>query len=270
MIVLGGNKQSFDNAIAESNTEDDKPIAYFFGQSNKMVQGKVLSHLTLAYCKNFTVENNTISNDALLLFSSSSNKILGNNVSKCHGMVLQDSISNEISKNIVIGNSFSGIFLFDSGSNTIRENMISKNHQNGISLRNSSANTIEGNTVDRNFQTGIWLNGSNENEIFGDTISNNPAGVLLVNSRNNQIYHNNFLNNTQQAENRNGMNKWDMGNGTGGNYWSDLKVVGNPSKGTSKVIKGSKVNDNNPYQNENGWTSPGPFVKAATGQSNKS
>ena len=253
MIVLGGNKQSFDNAIAESNTEDDKPIAYFFGQSNKMVQGKVLSHLTLAYCKNFTVENNTISNDALLLFSSSSNKILGNNVSKCHGMVLQDSISNEISKNIVIGNSFSGIFLFDSGSNTIRENMISKNHQNGISLRNSSANTIEGNTVDRNFQTGIWLNGSNENEIFGDTISNNPAGVLLVNSRNNQIYHNNFLNNTQQAENRNGMNKWDMGNGTGGNYWSDLKVVGNPSKGTSKVIKGSKVNDNNPYQNENGW-----------------
>ncbi|VVB64788.1 Right handed beta helix region [uncultured archaeon] len=120
MIVLGGDRQSFDNAIDESNTEDSKPIAYFFGQSNKVVQDRALSHLTLAYCNNFTVENNTISNDALLLFSSRSSKILENNVSKCHGMVLQDSISNEIFKNIVIGNSFSGIFLFDSGSNTIR------------------------------------------------------------------------------------------------------------------------------------------------------
>ncbi len=270
MIVLGGDRQSFDNAIDESNTEDGKPIAYFFGQSNKVVRDRKLSHLTLAYCNNFTVENSTISNDALLLFSSKSSKILGNNVSKCHGMVLQDSISNEISKNVVIGNSFSGIFLFDSGSNTIRENVISKNHQNGISLRNSSNNTVRGNTVDRNSQTGIWLNGSNENEIFEDTVSNNPTGVLLVNSRNNQVYHNNFLNNTQQAEDRNGMNKWDMGNRTGGNYWSDLKVVGNPSNGAAKVIKGSKTNDNSPYQNENGWISSGSAVKAATGQSNKS
>ena len=269
MIVLGGDRQSFDNAIDESNTEDGKPIAYFFGQSNKVVRDRALSHLTMAYCNNFTVENNTISNDALLLFSSRSSKILGNNVSKCHGMVLQDSISNEISKNVVIGNSFSGIFLFDSGSNTIRENMISKNQQNGISLRNSSANTVVGNTVDRNFQTGIWLNGSNENKIFENTVSNNPTGVLLVNSKNNKVYHNNFLNNNEQALDRNGLNNWDKGNGTGGNYWSDLKVAGNPSKGAPKLIKGSKTNDNNPYQNENGWTSPGSAVKAVPGRSNK-
>ena len=270
MIVLGGDRQSFDNAIDESNTEDDKPIAYFFSQSNKVIQGRALSHLTLAYCNNFTVENNTISNDALFLFSSRSSKILGNNVSRCHGMVLQDSISNEISKNVVIGNSFSGIFLFDSGFNTIRENVISENHQNGISLRNCSANTVQGNTVDRNFQTGIWLNESNENEIFENTVSNNPVGALLVNSRNNQVYHNNFLDNTQQAEDRNGMNKWDKGNGTGGNYWSDRKVVGNPSNGAPKVIKGSMTNDNNPYQNMNGWIPSGSAVKAASSRSNKS
>jgi parallel beta-helix repeat protein len=198
------------------------------------------------------------------------NKILGNNVSKCHGMVLQDSISNEISKNVVIGNSFSGIFLFDSGFNTIRENVISENHQNGISLRNCSANTVQGNTVDRNFQTGIWLNESNENEIFENTVSNNPVGALLVNSRNNQVYHNNFLDNTQQVEDRNGMNKWDKGNGTGGNYWSDRKVVGNPSNGAPKVIKGSMTNDNNPYQNMNGWIPSGSAVKAASSRSNKS
>jgi parallel beta-helix repeat protein len=185
-------------------------------------------------------------------------------------MVLQDSSSNEISKNIVIDNSYSGIFLFDSGSNTIRENMISKNRQNGISLRNSSINTIEGNTVDRNLQTGIWLNGSNENEILKNTVSNNPAGILLVNSKNNQVYHNNFLNNTEQAQDRNGLNRWDGGNGTGGNYWSNLKVAGNPSKGTPKLIKGSKMNDNNPYQNENGWNQPGSTVKAAPIGSNKS
>ena len=269
MIVLGGDKQSFDNAIEESNTEDGKPIAYFFGQSNKVVQGRELSHLTLAYCNNFTLKNNTISNDALLLFSSRSSKITGNNVSKCHGMVLQDSISNEISKNIVIGNSFSGIFLFDSGSNTVSENVISKNHQNGVSLRNSSANAIQGNIVDRNLQTGVWLNDSNGNKIFENTVSNNPVGILIIDSSSNQVYHNNLLNNTQQAEDRNGMNRWDGGNGTGGNYWSDHKVMGNPSKGPSKVIKGSKM-DNNPYQNENGWTLIGSAVKAMSVNANLS
>jgi parallel beta-helix repeat protein len=269
MIVLGSNKQSFDNSIDESNTEDGKPIAYFFGQSNKVVQGRELSHLTLAYCNNFTLKNNTISNDALLLFSSRSSKITGNNVSKCHGMVLQDSTSNEISKNIVIGNSFSGIFLFDSGSNTVSENVISKNHQNGVSLRNSSANTIQGNAVDRNLQTGVWLNDSNENKIFENTVSNNPVGILIIDSSNNQVYHNNLLNNAEQAEDRNGINRWDKGNGTGGNYWSDHKVVGNPSKGPSKVIKGSKM-DNNPYQNENGWTLQDSAVKATFVNANRS
>lgn len=256
LIVLGADRQSFDNSIDESNTEDGKPIAYFFGKSNGEIKGRELSHLTLAYCNNFTVENNSISNDALFLFGSRSSKILENNVTNCHGMVLQDSTSNEISKNLVAGNSFSGIFLFDSGSNTISENSISENHQNGISLRNSSTNTIRGNSVVKNFQTGIWLNESNGNKIFDNTISNNPTGVLIANSSNNQVYHNNFLNNKEQAEDRNRMNSWDGGNATGGNYWSDHKVVGNPSKGWPKVINGSKM-DNNPYQNENGWISPG-------------
>lgn len=257
MIVLGGDRQSFDNTIDESNTVDGKPIAYSFGQSNKVVRDRVLSHLTMAYCNNFTVENSTISNDALFLFSTRSSKISGNNVSGCHGMVLQDSISNEIFKNTVIGNSNSGIFLFDSGSNTIRKNVISKNHQNGISLRNSSNNTVMGNTVDGNLETGVWLNESNGNEMSENTISNNAIGVLLAYSRNNLLYHNNFLNNAEQAEDKNGLNTWDSGNGTGGNYWSDRKVLGNPSKGAPKVIKGSTTNDNNPYQNENGWTSHG-------------
>jgi parallel beta-helix repeat protein len=259
LLVEGSVRQSFDNAIDESNTADDKPITYIYGQSNKRIEGRDLAHLTLAYCSNFTVEKNTIDHDALFLFGSKSNRILDNNVSNAYGILLLDSSLNDISKNLLKGNKFSGIYLISSNSNNLSENMASQNNQNGISLRNSNANNIYSNNVDKNNNSGIWLNESNGNQILENTISSNPTGVLLVNSTNNQVYHNNFQNNAEQAEDRNGMNSWDKGSTTGGNYWSDHMAIGNPSKGWSRVIKGAKMDDY-PFQNENGWVKPGSAV----------
>ncbi|NWG11165.1 hypothetical protein HXY33_05385, partial [Candidatus Bathyarchaeota archaeon] len=39
-------------------------------------------------------------------------------------------------------------------------------------------------------------------------------------SSNNSIYHNNFINNSNQAYSYNSINKWDYGYPSGGNYWS--------------------------------------------------
>jgi len=253
MYVDSSSREGFDNAIDESNTVDGNPIVYIYGQSEGKVADRKIAHLTLAYCKNFTLERNQITNDAIFIFSSDGNRIAENNISGCYGMRILSSGSNQVLKNKVIDNRFSGIFLVDSYQNQIEENFASGNNQNGISLFNSSSNLIRGNNVSRNRDTGLWLNYSNGNEIYENQISSNPMGMLLLYSYGNEIYHNNFQENKEQAEDRKGNNSWDMGNVTGGNYWSGYKAVGNPSSGWQKVIKGGKT-DRYPFQDANGWT----------------
>jgi parallel beta-helix repeat protein len=122
----------------------------------------------------------------------------------------------------------------------------------GIALVGCRANNLSGNTLHGNIGSGIWLNVSSGNQLYGNNISNNAVGILVMNSNANKIYHNNFLGNKEQAEDSRGSNSWDMGNVTGGNYWSDHKVKGNPSPGPSKMIKGT-IADRYPFQDPSGW-----------------
>ena len=251
--VNGSTPQSFNNTIGEDNLIAGKPIVYLYNQSGKAVEGRELAHLTLAYCKDFLISGNTIVNDALVLFGSSGNKILENNVSRCFGMRLVSSNGNEIEGNKLKENRNSGMFLEISQFNEIRNNQASGNYQMGIALAGCNANNLSGNTMDGNFDSGIWLNVSSGNQLYGNNISNNSVGILVMNSDGNKIYHNNFLGNKEQAEDRRGSNIWDMGNVTGGNYWSDYKVRGNPSAGPSKIIKGATTMDRYPFQDPSGW-----------------
>lgn len=252
LYVEGTSQEGFDNSIDKSNVVEGKPIAYYYHQSGEMIEGQELAHLTLAYCDGFTVRGNTITNDAVFLFGSHGNQILENNVSSCYGMRLLDSKDNLVSQNTLDMNRYSGVFLVNSDSNEISENTARENNQMGISLFNSSLNAIFGNTLDRNFETGIWFNISNGNQVSSNNVSDNPVGMLVLNSVQNQVYHNNFLENKVQAEDRGGDNSWDMGNVTGGNYWSDHMAKGNPSQGWPKIIKGGKI-DSFPFQDQNGW-----------------
>lgn len=263
LYVEGSARESFNNAISESNTVDGRPIAYFYGMSGGRVQGRDLAHLTLAYCNDFTVERNTIANDALFLFGSNNNRIIENNISRCFGMRLLDSNSNNISGNRVIGNRYSGIFLVGSNSNDVNGNVARENNQMGISILNSAENTIRDNTVNHNYEAGIWLNLSKGNRIFENNISDNPLGMQLLNSLGNMIYHNNFIGNKEQAEDRGGDNQWDMGNVTGGNYWSDHTAKGNPSTNWPMLLRGAKK-DNYPFQNMNGWMPAKPASKPSS------
>ena len=298
LYVEGESRENYNNSIDESNEIDGQPIAYLYGLSDGLIQHRDLAHLTLACCKNFTVEDNNITNDALALFGSDDNTILNNNIYGCYGgMLLQNSKANLVYKNRITYSSYSGIFLVSSDSNNLSENNASKNNQMGISLLNSANNTIRDNTADHNHDTGIWLNLSKGNNVFGNNVSNNPLGMQAINcvgnliyrnnfisnsktgiwlnlsndnkifenniSRNamgaqltqstgNEIYHNNFLGNKEQAEDKEGDNRWDLGNVTGGNYWSDHTAIGNPSTGWEKLIRGAKK-DNYPFQDMNGW-----------------
>ncbi len=252
LYVEGQDREGFNNFIDQSNLINGRPIAYYYGQSGNMIQNMQLAHLTLAYCDNFTVLKNSIANDALFLFGSRQNKIEENNISRCYGMRLLGSPANEISRNQLIGNRYSGLFLVSSDGNQIVENNLSENYQNGASFLNCHGNIIRENTANHNYETGLWINLSNDNQIYQNNITNNPLGIDMMHSLGNKIYQNNFINNKEHAQDTDGNNSWDMGNVTGGNYWSGHVAKGNPSLNWPRLIKGGKL-DSYPFEEASGW-----------------
>ena len=167
-------------------------------------------------------------------------------------MRLLGSPANEISRNQLIGNRYSGLFLVSSDGNQIVENNLSENYQNGASFLNCHGNIIRENTANHNYETGLWINLSNDNQIYQNNITNNPLGIDLMHSTGNKIYQNNFINNKEHAQDTDGNNSWDMGNVTGGNYWSGHVAKGNPSLNWPRMIKGGKL-DSYPFEEASGW-----------------
>jgi parallel beta-helix repeat protein len=143
-------------------------------------------------------------------------------ISNVNGIVLLNIMSQNIYTNN-ISNNEEGIWLERSSSNALRYNDIYGNNQSGIIMTSSSnSNIIENNNIASNNITGIFITkDSNDNHITRNNISyNNGVGVNITDASGNQIHHNNFINNTENAyDNTIALNDWD--DGSEGNYWSD-------------------------------------------------
>jgi parallel beta-helix repeat protein len=135
-----------------------------------------------------------------------------------------------------------------SSNNTISENKIADNAY-GISLDSSSDNSISGNNITNNGR-GISLSYSPRNNITENNIANNEYGTVLVGyspDYTNRIYHNNFINNTNQAQVTVGYeNVWDDGYPSGGNYWSNYTGLDLFSGPYQNVTGGDGIGDT-PY-----------------------
>jgi len=253
LYVYGDSEDSFQNQIAESNTMDGKPILYYYDRSGVRVEGRECAQLTLAYCDNFTVQENVITNDVLFLYGSRDNLIQNNDISNCYGMHIHASSHNTIEGNLACKNRFSGIYLVDSSSNQIDENTFSQNNINGILLFGSNANQIRDNVIESNLDTGIRLITSNENDIVKNVIVNNTFGISIKESSANEVYHNNLIDNLEQANDDGSDNSWDRGPLTGGNHWSDHICTGDPCYDRPRMI-GEETTDNYPFQSRDGWS----------------
>ena len=148
-----------------------------------------------------------------------------------------------------------------SDANNISGNNITNNEYTGIFLGDMSwRNNVSGNNIANNNYAGILLIYSMYNCISGNNITNNGNGIEFRVSPNNTIYHNNFIDNTQQVSIGGEIHTWDVGGE--GNYWSDYKGVDYTGDGigdTPYVI--DKYNrDNHPFMRP--WTPtwrPVPF-----------
>jgi parallel beta-helix repeat protein len=113
-----------------------------------------------------------------------------------------------------------GIYLDGASYNTIYGNLIENNNYHGIRIEYASHNIIVNNRIVNNRGFGILLADSGDNLITGNTVKQNFLyGITLgENCGNNTIFHNNFIDNSENAVDKTG-NTWD--DGSSGNYWSD-------------------------------------------------
>lgn len=116
------------------------------------------------------------------------------------GIYLNQSNNISIEGNTASLNS-NGIYLNYSSDNNISGNMLADNKAMGINLNNSERNTIKNNDSRNNLYSGILLRTSKDNVINGNTsqyngpiplnVSYGQAGILLLDSSNNEISANN-------------------------------------------------------------------------------
>jgi parallel beta-helix repeat protein len=208
---VGGNVLSdFVNYVDTSNLVNGKPVYYLIAHANIVISPQTypqgVGYLGLVDCKNVTVQGLTLTKNlqGLLLAFTTDSKITDNNVTaNSDGIDLfSSSDSNVLSCNNVTANEL-GIYVDSSDGNVLSCNNVTANIYTGIDLQYSSGNVLSGNTVTINGYVGVWLYFSSGNRIF----------------------HNDFLNNTQQASVFNSTNTWDNGYPSGGNYWSDYRTA---------------------------------------------
>jgi len=209
---------SSDSAISENNISKNNYAGVF-----------------LLYSSNITVSGNNVTGnsgkgDGIYLHYSSDNTILKNMdfSDSSIGVLLWGGHRNIISENILSPRD-SGIVMGYSDDNRILNNTVS--HADvGIEMQQICSNSIiANNMVSENSLYGIYIESENEetryNAIVGNNIMLSLIGIRITRLSGNVIYHNNFVDNTNQSSISNSTNIWDDGYPSGGNYWSDYTGV---------------------------------------------
>ncbi|UCC33861.1 MAG: right-handed parallel beta-helix repeat-containing protein, partial [Candidatus Bathyarchaeota archaeon] len=181
----------------------------------------------LSGLSNVTITNMTIRlfDSPIYILSSSGISVLRNNIvdNSGFGVEIRYSANSRIVENNISRNN-EAVGLYNSMDSIVFGNNIDDNHLVGVGVSNSNSNRISTNFVANSPNFGIWMDShSSRNTIFDNSIVGNYYGVFLHESFNNSFYHNNFIDNTNQAHIMLAGygNSWDSKYPSCGNYWSD-------------------------------------------------
>jgi parallel beta-helix repeat protein len=253
--TLQGSGNSTPTEYGQYNGPEETAIT-LIGRTNVVVKNFRITLFSKGIVVNSSTYSMVINNSITSVFSSiylgnsNSNKILSNTIEKTLGVpILLRGSNNIVSGNNITQNPDGGIIITSSYDNNSKNNTISEN----ILDRNSQNIEIGGkeNTVTRNTVSGgapnVWLRDSDNivsqnliregsygiqiestgNSIFENTIEKNLWAILADSSLMfpNNIYRNNFVNNTKNVVYDSGYTtaeipNFNFDNGREGNYWS--------------------------------------------------
>ncbi len=252
MILL----RSHDNAITGNNFSWNTNGIFLYTRAKRnVISGNFIfdNNHNGIYVDDFEIEHNTIERNEIFRNSwqgiyniASLNSFLKNRIywNTNSGMWFEAGSGNVIVGNEIFDNG-AGIRV-DVGPNTIAFNLIYLNSGTGVLVWSSDGNAIVANNISSH-QFGLDIGLSEWNTVVGNTVSNNSLGIRILYEGNNTIHHNNIIGNSQQAaDDTGGLNHWDDGYPSGGNYWSDYVGLDNKS-GPNQDLPGSDGIGDTPY-----------------------
>jgi parallel beta-helix repeat protein len=217
--------------------------------SHGMLYANAFSGVWVHFATGNTIRNLTAASNGasgIYLYRSGLSIVSGNNAtSNTYGITSQSSTApNSVSRNLVTSQD-RGINVYDSAEDRVEDNTVTGN-DDGIYVGASTGVQVTGNNITSNSLRGIYIDASNTNIITANYISSNGAGIYVYTSDDNLIYFNNIIANLDQAYNNGGLNEWDVGYPSGGNYWSDYTGPDN-LMGPDQDVPGSDGIGDDPY-----------------------
>ena len=140
----------------------------------------------------FTVTGSLVSG---ILLSKASGAVVTNNraLNNGYGITVLDSNGNTINDNTASRNSDYGIYLQRSNDNILENNTANSNKDKGFFISYSSRNRIENNNANNNIWNGITIWASHRNIIKDNLTLRNAFGIVLEDSRGNELINNTTL-----------------------------------------------------------------------------
>ncbi len=213
-----------DNLIVDNELIDNPlGISLLASGGNRLIGNSILGSeegLELRHTVNTTLKNNTFPDCSINIEGgfykshwdshtiTSSNTVYGKPI-----YYLKDQNGGDVPPN-------AGEVILADCSNITVENQNISGKDNGILMGYSQNNTIADNVISNNSQVGIKGYHCRDNVFTGNDVMKNHLGIHLSSSRDNRIYHNNFIDNDEQVR-AGGNNHWNATYPSGGNYWSD-------------------------------------------------
>lgn len=240
-------------------------VIWFTNNSN--IENINASSNSVGISLNYYNNNNTITNNkgsangvGIYIGSNNNNNILTNNSASVNlqGILLGGSNKNNTLINNNASLNYQGIVLGDSNkNNTLINNKVSANRIWGIGFYSYNNNNIiiNNNVSANNIGFIFYDEDNNNNTLINNNVSSNSNGIILGISKKNIIYHNNFINNTNQSFDDYGSNLWDLGYPGGGNYWSDYNGtdINNDGIGDTPYNTSGGMQDKYPFMKMTGW-----------------